>query len=264
MNRAHRWIAVVMITLLASACGRAGPVAGGTPSPPAASSPKSSTPAARTTSPAPPRSTRIATGYVPLWPFIDQNEARAWQFAYQSGGHQPWHLDAGQTALAFTQGYLGFHGVDRVVSKAVQWEHARVAVGFVSPESERPLIAAVIHLIRYGTGENAPWEVVGTDDTTFSLTNPRYGSSAVSPLRVGGLITGVDESIRVEVRQRWSDAPVGAAGPVPAGGSAEPWSVMVDLNTVAGQPITVVAFTGGHIADVERFAITGIDPAAAP
>ncbi|MBO3752731.1 hypothetical protein J5X84_42345 [Streptosporangiaceae bacterium NEAU-GS5] len=41
------------------------------------------------TSPAPPRPTRIAAGYVPLWPFIDQNEARAWQLAYRARGHQP-------------------------------------------------------------------------------------------------------------------------------------------------------------------------------
>ena len=38
---------------------------------------------------------------------------RAWQASYASGGQQPWHLYPGLTALAFTQGYLGFSRIDK-------------------------------------------------------------------------------------------------------------------------------------------------------
>ncbi|MFC7110314.1 hypothetical protein ACFQQB_63945 [Nonomuraea rubra] len=93
--------------------------------------------------------------------------------------------------------------------------HARVHVGFRAEDASRPLVAAVVHLMRYGQGDDAPWEVVGTDDTTLSLTRPAYGASAGSPLTVGGRVTGVDESIRIQVRHPGSDTPVGSGAACP-------------------------------------------------
>jgi hypothetical protein len=263
-----RWIALAMMVSLVPACSRVTEQqAGGTPtSPPATSSathPAKPSPKPTQKPAQPSQPAQVAGAYMPLWPFADQGEARAWQLQYRSGGHQPWHLDAVQTALSFTQDYLGLRDMDRVVSTSVQWEQARVKVGFANPEGGRPLTAAVIHLVRYGTSADAPWEVVGTDDATFSLTNPRYGDFVAAPLTVGGRITGVDENIRVEVRQRWADSPIGSAGPAPAGGSAQPWALRVSFHAVSGQPITIVATTGGHLADVERFAITGVWAASA-
>src|SRR5690606_34579463 len=97
-------------------------------------------------------------------------------------------LDADQTALSFTQGYLGFEGIDRVISSSIEGEHARVAVGFRGEEGGRTLTAAVLHLVRFGEGTDAPWEVVGTDDTTLSLTTPAYGAHVSSPVKVGGRV----------------------------------------------------------------------------
>jgi hypothetical protein len=200
---------------------------------------------------------RLPGHYLPLWPFANGQGVRAWQTSYRSGGHQPWHLSARQTALAFTQGYLGYSGINQVAAGTISGEHARVAVGFRT-DAGRIGTAAVIHLVRYGSGGLAPWEVVGTDDTTLSLSTPPYGARAAGPVAVGGRVTGVDESIRVQVRQLSSGAPAGEFCCVPAGGQDQRWSATAPLRGPAHGVLTIAASTGGHLAGVERFAITGV------
>ncbi|MCW2886525.1 MAG: hypothetical protein QOE54_373 [Streptosporangiaceae bacterium] len=199
-------------------------------------------------------------GYQPLWPFADEAEALAWQEGYQSGGHAPWHLDADQTALAFVR-FLGFGGIDRVTSRRVTAEDAHIGVGYRSTETGESGTAAVLHLIKIGPAKDAPWEVVGTDDTDLSLTTPAYGATASSPLPVGGRITGVDESIRVAIRQRSAEGVLGRFCCVAAGGTGGAWSARVPFQGATDPVLIVVASTGGHLADVERFAVTGFHPA---
>ena len=86
---------------------------------------------------------------------------------------------------------------------------AHVTVGFHRPDGHVSA-AAVIHLVKYGSGRNVPWEVVGTDDTTLTLDVPAYGGIATSPVRIGGKITGVDESLRAEVHRLGASGPVGS------------------------------------------------------
>jgi hypothetical protein len=216
-------------------------------------------PSATTTAPAPPDSTppRLPAPYLPLWPFANGQQVRAWEASYGSGGHQPWHLSAPQTALSFTQGYLGYTEINRVATTTISGRHARVAVGFRT-NTGRIGKAAVIHLVRYGSGELAPWEVVGTDDTTLSLATPAYGAHVAARMAVGGRVTGVDESIRVQVRRLSSDTPVGRFCCVPAGGQNQPWSATVTVSGTAHGVLTIAASTGGHLAAVERFAVTGV------
>ncbi len=123
--------------------------------------------------------------------------AKDWQAAYRSGGQQPWHLDAGQTALSFTRGYLGFNEINIVTSTRTDSIGAHIGVGYRDPNGTART-AAVLHLVRFGTDSDSPWEVVGSDDATFSLEIPAYGSVVHSPVTVGGHITGVDENIRVD------------------------------------------------------------------
>jgi len=104
----------------------------------------------------------------------------------------------------------------------------------------------------------APWEVVGTDDTTLTLDIPAYGGTATSPVRIAGKITGVDESLRAAVHQLGSSSPVGSYCCQPAGGQATPWSLAVPFHAASGLMITIVVHTGGHVAAVERFAVTGV------
>lgn len=197
---------------------------------------------------------------LPLWPFAALDQAREWERAYAAGGSQPWHLDAEQTALAFTQGYLGFTGIDKAVSTVLtSGRDAHVGVGFLTPATPaHTTTAAVIHLVRYGSEPDAPWEVVGTADTTLTLTTPAYGSTLRSPLTVGGAITGIDESIRVQIRALAQPAPLVDRPGLPAGGTAAPWRVTVTVPSTTEPVLTVIASTGGHLQAVERFAVTAV------
>ncbi|HEX3287434.1 MAG TPA: hypothetical protein VHT50_22930, partial [Mycobacterium sp.] len=142
-------------------------------------------------------------------------------------------------------------------SLSVDGDGAHVGVGYVNPNGIRQT-AAVLHLVRFGTDRDSPWEVVGSDDTTFSLETPDYGSVVTSPMSVGGHITGVDESIRVSVYQLSSSAALRTTCCTPAGGVNQPWSTTVSFSGVTDPVITIVASTGGHLLAVERFAIQGV------
>jgi hypothetical protein len=194
----------------------------------------------------------------PLWPFRSAAEVEAWQDDHAAGGAEAWHLDPAETALRFTGDFLGFTAVDQVVAQDVGTDDAHVTVGYVPEPGAAPVASANIHLVRYGSGDDAPWEVVGTADTSLTLDTPAYGAAATSPLAVGGVVTGVDESLRVEVRQPSSSAPLGGSCCVPAGGEAQPWSATVSFSGATDPALTVVVSTGGHVQDVERFAITAL------
>jgi len=218
-------------------------------------------PTTATTSPAAPSPTKQVPAqpfaYQPLWPFASIAEAAAWQREYRDGGQQPWHLDAEETALSFTTGFLGFTEIDRVVARSIKGNEAWISVGYQSSEGPGS-IAAVIHLVRIGQGDDAPWEVVGTQDSTLTLERPRYAARVTSPITVGGRITGVDESIRIDLRQAGTARPLGTSCCVAGGGEKQPWSVRVTFRGAEEGALTVVASTGGHVQDVERFAITAV------
>lgn len=199
----------------------------------------------------------LTLGYVPLYPFTGLADAQAWERGYREGGHQPWHLSATETALSFTRGYLGFTDIDRITAQSTRADGAHIGVGYRNPAGHVST-AAVLHLMRFGTDSLAPWEVVGSDDTTFTFDIPSYGSHVSSPLHVGGRITGMDESISVAVHQLASEATLGQTHGTPAGGQAQPWAVTVSYSGATSGALTVVASTGGHVQSVERFAINGL------
>ncbi|HKA85418.1 MAG TPA: Gmad2 immunoglobulin-like domain-containing protein [Acidimicrobiales bacterium] len=194
--------------------------------------------------------------YPPLWPFSTQAEVDAWRQQYAAQGTQPWHLDADETALAFTTGYLGFTEIDQVVGRDVRDREAWISVGYDAGSG--PATAAVVHLVRFGPGDDAPWEVVGTRDTDLTLETPSYGSTVSGTVAVGGRITGVDESLRVQVRQASSEAPIGEACCLPAGGQDAAWETTVSFSGATAPALTIVVSTGGHVQGVERFAITAV------
>jgi hypothetical protein len=194
--------------------------------------------------------------FQPLWPFAGVSDAAVWQRGYRAGGSQPWHLDPALTAQSFTRGYLGYTELDRVVSRQVAGTQAWIGVGYAD-RNGRLATAAVLHLARLGSGADAPWEVVGSRDSTLSLTTPAYGATVTSPLTAGGRITGVDENLRVQVRA--IDRPLlGRSAGVPAGGQDAPWSARVAFTAPAGTVLTVAVSTGGHLLGVERFAVTAV------
>ena len=227
---------------------------------PTTGGPTSPAPSGSATTPTPPAAPAPAYefGYQPLWPFANLASAQAWQAAHRSSGVQPWHADPAQTALSFTQGYLGLTEINRVTSTRVTSDGAYVGVGYRAPNGGTDT-SAVLFLVRFGPDADSPWEVVGSDDTTFSLEQPAYGSTVQSPMLAGGHITGSDENIRVTVRSLASTAPVGGACCQPAGGNGTAWAMSVPFfSAPAGTVLTIVATTGGHLQTVERFAIMGV------
>ena len=195
-------------------------------------------------------------GYQPLWPFSSAAAAATWQLAYRTSGAQPWHLDPGLTAVGFTTGHLGFAELNQETSRRIVGREAWIGVGHDRHDGYGDT-AAVIHLARLGAGGDAPWEVVGTRDSTLSITAPAYAARVSSPLTAGGRITGVDEALRVAVIDG-DGRTLGRVSGVPAGGENTPWSVTVGFARPAGRVLTVVVSTGGHVAEVERFAITAV------
>jgi hypothetical protein len=197
-----------------------------------------------------------------LWPFRTDAEATSWSRDAATGGHQPWLLDPGQTALSFTREFLGFTEFDRVTSTQVVGAEAWIGVGYRDPGGSTRT-AAVLHLVRVGGGAAAarPWEVVGSRDTTITLDQPRYGSTVGATLVAGGRITGVDECLVVTVRSTDGTA-VGSAPGAPAGGELRPWGPeTIAVHARPGATLTVVVSTGGHLLRVERFAVTGVTAA---
>jgi hypothetical protein len=202
--------------------------------------------------------THTAPSSLALWPFTTAAEVRQWQAAYRAAGSQPWHLDAGQTALAFTRGHLGYTDVDRVTSRRVVGGDAHIGVGWPVPGQSGTRTVAVLHLIRFGSGADAPWAVVGSDDTVLTVDTPRYGSTVASPVRVGGRITGVDENLRVIVLGPASSAPLFVSPGLPAGGERTPWSTTVRFRARHGTVLTIAVSTGGHLKKVELFAVNAV------
>lgn len=210
---------------------------------------------------------RVPVGYlwyVPLWPFANYTQAQR-EATIGCPDNAECGLTAAQTALKFTQTYLGFTDITRVTSTSVTGDQARIGVGYLNPNGQ-PVTAAVLHLIRYEEYANtatAPWEVVGSEDTTLSLEKPAYGSHVGYSFTVGGHIAGVDENIHVWVWALNDPSPVAEECCVAAGGDRQPWSQGVGIPNllVLGPqqvtPVTIVASTGGHVQEHERFAIQG-------
>lgn len=209
-----------------------------------------------TTAPAAPDGVDLL-GHEPLWPFQSREEADAWD---PDAGHSPWHGDAEATALFFTENYLGFTGIDQVTMADVREREAFVGVGYVPEPGAVPATAAVIRLVRYGERPDAPWVVVRTVDDRLTIDTPRPGAELGSPLVVGGTITGVDERIRVQLRQPSSPEPLAAHCCIPSGGERAWWEVEVPFDPPTGDVVAIVASSGGHVRDVEVFAVTGVRP----
>ncbi len=192
----------------------------------------------------------FAFGHQPLWPFASEQEAHR--------SSADWHADPGATALAFTRDFLGFNEIDQAIEVTEDDDEAWVDVGYRLPD-DRVATAATVHLARFGSAADAPWEVVGTRDAVLTLETPPYGSLVRDAVQAGGRITGIDESLHLQIRQSGQDRALGDYCCLPAGGQDQPWSAQVTM-THAPRPgtITVVVSTGGHVAEVERFAVTGL------
>jgi hypothetical protein len=196
--------------------------------------------------------------YPPLWPFTSQQEAERWLTDDAARAENPWHGEAVETAVRFSQDFLGFAEIDRAVHVTDEGDEAWVDVGYEIADG-RERTAAAIHLARFGNSPDAPWEVVGTRDAMLTLDTPAYGSTvAGSAIDAGGTISGVDECVHLAVLQGPTRRALGEFSCLMTGGDHRPWSARVPMDGAAPGVVTLAAWTGGHHAEVEQFAITGL------
>lgn len=263
-GRSHpwRWTALAALVVLALVAGgimllrgdAADPAPGASPS----ALPSSLPSGAVSVTPNSVSSLSTAFRFQPLWPFASVADAAAWQAEGSTDGSQAWRLDPARTALRFAATHLRYREMNRVTSREIAGEEAWIGVAGTPPEG-RTVSAAVLHLARIGVGPLAdrPWEVVGSRDTLLTLTTPRYGSVVGSTIVVGGRISGVDESLVVQVLDR-AGTVLTRKDRIPAGGVETPWQVTLVVPSSAAGLVTIAVSTGGHIADVEKFAITAV------
>jgi hypothetical protein len=55
-----------------------------------------------------------------------------------------------------------------------------------------------------------------------------------------------------------SERPLGQSHSIPAGGDNQPWSATVHFAGASDLTLTLAAATGGHLQQVERFAVQGV------
>ncbi len=183
----------------------------------------------------------------PIWPYTSLAQAQA---AQRSGGGAAWHRDAAQTALRF-MGYLQAPEVDRVMAN--EKETTTVGAGrkvTLGRKMADGTVAAVtvVHLVRLGSGTTAPYAVTVAGAYRLAITAPEIAAPVRSPLAVRGTITGVDESIRVEVRTPSAGTPISA--PTAAmGGTGKPWQTSVSFTAPSSGTGTLVARTDSAAGD---------------
>lgn len=193
--------------------------------------------------------------YQPMWPFAGLEDADRWLREGRPAGNDPWHADPRATALKFTREFLAFTDLDRTTTMTEQPREAWVGVGQADPKGT-DMTVANLHLARLGPAADAPWVVVGSEDTELTLEKPSYGSPTQPVIEVGGTISGVDESLHVQARQ--ASELLGEFCCVPAGGQKAPWSATLPIAARGPGVVTVVVSTGGHYAQIERFAVTAL------
>ena len=203
----------------------------------------------------PAETTGYAFNFQPLWPFSAVADADDW--LRESKPESAWHADPAVTASKFTREFLGFTDLDLTTTVNEQPREAWVGVGQKDPTG-KPITVATLHLARLGPAADAPWEVVGTEDLDLTLDTPKYGSALSRPvITAGGTISGVDESLEIKALQ--PNLMLGEFCCVPAGGVGSRWTATVPvLKEPQPGPVTIVVFTGGHYAHIERFAVTGV------
>jgi hypothetical protein len=196
-----------------------------------------------------------------VWPFASLKAADEWRTKSASEGTQPWHLDPAQTALFFTQNYLGFTDITEVTSTTIDHvtDTAYIGVGYqVNGQTKTAAVIQLRPMETYLHEADAPWEVIGTERATLSISSPAWSvadTAVGSHFTVTGRITGVDESLTLTVRSLATTATFTRQG-VPAGGNNGVWSI--PATAPAQGIVTIVVSTGGHVQQHERFAIQGV------
>lgn len=217
-----------------------------------------------TTSPGPPVSASQDDPLPIVWPLTTQREINFWR---ANPASRPALRSAETAAKEFVLRYLALEDVRVELSDAAQggvslWSVSRLIV----PGDERSRVFIATVWVKAGSveedGPQAPYLVShvesGDGVESLTITSPTNAWTVTSPVTVKGTVTGVDESVRVEVR---AHNPAGAAGYVelakafvPAG-AEQPWETTLTFAEPPDNAGAVYASTASP-ADGKLSAVT--------
>ena len=146
-----------------------------------------------------------------------------------------WRSDADQTALHFLSDHLQMPYLDTVVASTVRGDSAEVAVGRGLPSETKRAVAATTITLQRASGT---WYVESARADLLTVTTTSVNASTVT---VSGRLTGVDESIQVELLAGDSPQPLAHAS-TPGGGQDSPWQVTLERPVTDATRLTVVVY----------------------
>ena len=190
---------------------------------------------------------------VPVWPFTTDAQAADW---LADPGARGWARDPVQVVQHLVDDFLKLPG-GTAVGTAGGGDVQRVVVKI----GGRPV--STVQVEQVGRTTSGPWSVTGAASEDVGITAPEADAAVTSPLTVTGRVTGVDESVRVQLLA--SSGTELAGGYAPAG-AEEPWSLPLRWTSSAWSVGAVVASTANGNGDLRAFGLTPVrrGGAAAP
>jgi hypothetical protein len=180
-----------------------------------------------------------------IFPFTDATAEQGWEQDYANGG-TTWEADPTQVATHWVQNYLDQPSVDRVISTADDNGDKVVTLGRVLQGEGNNLFAVTaVRLTSYGNA----WIVTGASDPNnyMSISSPLPGSTIVTPATVTGPGFGVDEGLRLDVRDATSATSYGTAT-LTVGNGINQWRQPVNFNR-PNSPVGVLVAVDSSNAD---------------
>jgi len=195
-----------------------------------------------------PTTTPIATETFPaqaIFPFTSVDAEQGWEQDYASGGTQ-WEADPTQVSLHWVQDFLDQPGVDRVVDQQDDGKDKLVTLGRVlAAEGHNLFKVTVVHLTKYGHA----WIVTGASDPNnyLSFSTPEAGGAIDTPVTVTGPAFGVDEAVKIDVRDATSTTSYGTTT-VSFGNGTGQWRGHINFNRPTS-PVGVLVAVDTSMAD---------------
>ena len=180
-----------------------------------------------------------------IFPFTTATAEEGWEQDYANGG-TTWEADPTQVATHWVQDFLDQPSVDRVVDTSDDGNDKLVTLGRVlQAEGHQLFKVTTVRLTPY---KNA-WVVIGASDPNnfLSITSPDPGGTVVTPVTVSGPAFGVDEAVKLDVRDATSATSYGSNN-VSFGNGSPPWREAVNFNRPSS-PIGVLVAVDFSPAD---------------
>jgi hypothetical protein len=163
-----------------------------------------------------------------IFPFTTATAEEGWQQDYEQGSATQWEADPTQVAQHWVQDFLEQPAVDRVVSQSEDNGDELVTLGrIMQAESHAMVSVTTVRLTPY----DKSWIVIGASDpqSLVSFSSPSPGATVTTPLTVTGPAFGVDEVVRLDVRDATSTTSYGTDTASFGNGSGQ-WAGRIDFS----------------------------------